>query len=127
MFHARSADLDIHLCPRRKPTLFMYLQYDATVLNSGNNFLGSQCHKEQRSWCHLMESKFELIDDDFHQSVQEVQREQQPTNNMEMKLQSDTVDQIDYKGQRQHISTKSSDSELINPLKLMVLEKCVGE
>ena len=77
-----------------------------------------------------MESKFELIDDDFHQfhqSVQEIEHKEQPTNNIEMTLQSDTVDQIDYKGQQQHTSIKSSDSESIHPLKLMVLEKRVGE
>jgi hypothetical protein len=93
---------------------------NTTALISGNNFIGS--NKEQGGWFHLMSSKFELIEDDFHQSVQETKREKRSPNSIEMNLQSDNVDGVDYKGEQQPISTKSSDSEPIHPLKLMVLK-----
>ena len=69
-----------------------------------------------------MDNKFELVDDggDLYQSVQGIRCDGLPTTDIEMKLQSDTVEEIDYHGQQQPASTKSNKP--IHPLKLMVLK-----
>lgn len=92
---------------------------NTSALISGNNIIGSD--KKQEDWCHLMSNKFELIEDDIHLSAQGIKCEQQSPNSIEMNVQSDGIAQGDGKGQKQPISTQSSDCESpIHPLKLMV-------
>ena len=68
-----------------------------------------------------MSSKFELIEDDIHLSVQGIKCEQESPNSIEMIVQSDGIAQVDGKGQQRPITTQASDCEsLIHPLKLMV-------